>query len=324
MALEERYLLFKRIPDLIDVLLIDRTTNENIKWCTDNYSAKGEGYQPDDPIIIKCLEGTHGTLILPRVLKSAAERKKRIKDKAEVFTPSWMCNIQNNDIDEQWFGFRNAFNEEIENGWATKPGVVFPNGKTWEEYVDAERMEVTCGEAPYLVSRYDTTDGHLIPVHDRIGLLDRKLRVVSENTRSEEQWYAHAKIAFQRIYGYEYQGDSLLIARENLLFDFIDFFEVKFGHFPEDKLIMEIAEIISWNLFQMDGLKWVVPNTCHPEDPPSLIPLEYKPLVKVPCHGCETGNPYAHNGIRCVLFDWRENKKIRFMDLMRGGYRYAW
>ena len=41
------------------------------------------------------------------------------------------------------------------------------------------RMEITCGEAPYLVSRYDTTTGEPIPIGRRIGLLDRKLCVIN-------------------------------------------------------------------------------------------------------------------------------------------------
>ncbi|MBO7084803.1 hypothetical protein J6W20_02645 [bacterium] len=41
-------------------------------------------------------------------------------------------------------------------------------------------MEITCGEAPYLVSRYDVTDGTLKiqPIAGRVGLLDRKLRII--------------------------------------------------------------------------------------------------------------------------------------------------
>ena len=53
--------------------------------------------------------------------------------------------------------------------------------------MDAQRLEISCGEAPYLVSRYDTVMGETIPISQRIGLLDRKLRVVSENTDTEEQ-----------------------------------------------------------------------------------------------------------------------------------------
>ena len=54
-------------------------------------------------------------------------------------------------------------------------------GKTCEYYVKANRMEVSCGEAPYLGSRYDTITGDAIPLDSRIDLFDRKLRVVSEN-----------------------------------------------------------------------------------------------------------------------------------------------
>lgn len=38
-----------------------------------------------------------------------------------------------------------------------------------------------------MVSRYDTVTGETISISQRIGLLDRKLRVVSENTETEEQ-----------------------------------------------------------------------------------------------------------------------------------------
>ena len=58
--------------------------------------------------------------------------------------------------------------------------------------------------------------GETIPIAKRIGLLDRKLRVVSENTETEEEWFTWTKRAFQSVYGFEYQGDSLLLARENL------------------------------------------------------------------------------------------------------------
>ncbi|MEE3499435.1 MAG: restriction endonuclease subunit M, partial [Ruminococcus bromii] len=55
-------------------------------------------------------------------------------------------------------------------------------GKSWQDYIKDTRLEMTCGEAPYLVSRYDAITGEDIAVSDRIGLLDRKLRIVGENT----------------------------------------------------------------------------------------------------------------------------------------------
>lgn len=39
----------------------------------------------------------------------------------------------------------------------------FSEDKDWRKYVDARRLEISCGEAPYLVSRYDTVTGCEIP-----------------------------------------------------------------------------------------------------------------------------------------------------------------
>ena len=58
--------------------------------------------------------------------------------------------------------------------------------------------------------------GETIPIAKRIGLLDRKLRVVSENTETEEEWFAWAKRAFQSIHRFEHQSDSLLLVREKM------------------------------------------------------------------------------------------------------------
>ena len=33
-----------------------------------------------------------------------------------MFTPSWVCNAQNNLIDDAWFGRKGVFNEEITKG----------------------------------------------------------------------------------------------------------------------------------------------------------------------------------------------------------------
>ncbi len=93
-------------------------------------------------------------------------------------------------MDEQWFGRKDVFNIQKEMSWkATADKIAFPDDRqhTWQKYVDAQRLEISCGEAPYLVSRYDTVTGETIPISQRIGLLDRKLRVVSENTDTEEQ-----------------------------------------------------------------------------------------------------------------------------------------
>ncbi len=307
--------LYQNNPELLNILLLDRSSKKNIIWGTNNYYRHGLGYSEKDYILPELLIKKSGRVIKPRIEKSQNEQKKRSKDMAEVFTPSWICNQQNNLIDNAWFGYENAFNEEIDKGWTSKEKVLFMN-KNWKDYVDLERMEITCGEAPYLTSRYDVVNGKVIEPHDRIGLLDRKLKVISENVDTKEEWLKYAKIAFKRIYGYDYQGDNVLLARENLLLTLLDFYEEKFHEPLEQKYILEIAEILSWNIFQMDGLKYVIPLSCHEEEKLQLslfIEFEEKPEF---CLGCRNGDNLKHNGIYCKIKDWRANKTIRFIDLI--------
>ena len=171
-------------PAVLATLLRDHTTGKNIFWATHDYEALGSVYGYHSEILPELITGEHGMVIRPRVLKSKENQTDRAKDMAEVFTPSWVCNAQNNLVDEAWFGRKDVFNTEDsgKHTWQSNPDKIeFPEGKTWKDYVRATRMEMTCGEAPYLVSRYDTTTGESIPLDQRIGLLDRKLRIVSEN-----------------------------------------------------------------------------------------------------------------------------------------------
>ena len=62
----------------------------------------------------------------------------------------------------------------------TQERILFPPNKTWKQYIDSRRLEITCGEAPYIASRYDASTGEAIPIKDRIGILDRKLRIINE------------------------------------------------------------------------------------------------------------------------------------------------
>ena len=178
-------------------------------------------------------------------------------------------------------------------------------------------MEITCGEAPYLVSRYDTASGKKIAIENRIGILDRKLRVVNENTETEEDWLTWTYRAFQSVYGFEYQGDNLFLARENLFATFLEYYYTRYGRMPDTLWLYRIATVISWNLWQMDGQKGVVPGSCHT--------VEYEEnslfgdIVTYPCPGCEQKDIYKHNGIYCVIKDWRAKKKIKFVSLLGGG-----
>lgn len=304
---------------ILDILLKDRTTDKNIIWATDNYSKKSSLYSFNAQITPELITGRNGNVIKPRVEKSKAEQEKRIKQKAEVFTPSWICNEQNSLADDSWFGYKNVFNIPEGNTWKTNYNKIdFKNDKTWTDYIKSLRMEISCGEAPYLVSRYDTVTGDIIPLKDRIGLLDRKLRIVNENTNTKEEWIKWAKESYKSIYGYEWQGDSLLIARENILYTFIDYYKDRFNEKPSSDDIKEIATIISWNIFQMDGLKFVIPNSCKNETRTEYT-LFGEETTKSECLGCKKNNPFLHNGIYVKIMNWKTNRTIKFVSLMKKG-----
>ena len=314
-------LLDKLDQKLLRVLLKDRTTRQNLIWATDDYEYLGTEYASDQQIICSLITGFNGNVIRPRIEKSKDEQTYRIKNKAEVFTPSWVCNKQNNLIDNAWFERENVFNFETETGWvATTEKVAFPEGKTWQDYIKLNRLEISCGEAPYLVSRYDTVTGSPIPVDQRIGLLDRKLRIVSENCDSEPEWVKWAIKSIQTVYGYDWQGDNVLIARENVLFTFADYYEHKFTVPAIPAYLMEVAKIVSWNIWQMDGIKFVVPNSC-------VAVMETQPTITGEleivhkCPGCKTNNHSLHNGIYAKTYDWVDNHSVVFRSFIDPAFR---
>ena len=249
------------VSENLKALLKDKTTKKNIIFATSVYSSKGTPIKETEQMTEEILKGFTQYEIQPRVLKNKEQQQERTKAKAEVFTPSWICNKMNNHCDEEWFGRKNVFNTEQEQGWLVNTEKVgFDTEDGWKKYVDSKRLEITCGEAPYIVSRYDAATGELLEIRQRIGILDRKLRVVNENTVNETEWFKWVLRAYQSVYGYEFQGDSLLIARINLLITFVDYMQDRWGRVPTDAELRKIVNVIVWNLWQMDGLHLSVPG----------------------------------------------------------------
>lgn len=305
----------RRHKNLLEILLTDwtRTTNKkthNILWATDSYV----GHKPKDEIKIEDITGINTRLIQPRIAKSKEEQKNRTKDKAEVFTPKDIVYEMNQLVD--WAG---------ENWPASQ--------ENWKDYVAENKLEITCGEAPFIVGRYNAANGKkVLTLGERVGFLDRKLQTVTKYAKSKEEWLEWAFKAFKASYGYEWQGDNLLLARENLLYTFIDYWNDKF---PNDKInldrqvsldkmeiLLEIANIISWNIFQMDGIKCVIPMSCKHEVvteelPPMFLLLGEKPTVtKNECPGCKFNDPKLHNGKYVKIMDWEKSKAIKFVSLL--------
>lgn len=311
---EENLLLVD--AEILNILLLDHSSKKNIIWATDNYKGYGNRFNFEDEITVDMITGNYREIIRPRSKKSAEEKNKRIKENAEVFTPSWICNNQNNLVDEAWFERDVVFNKSNKDSWETvEEKIYFPKNKTWQDYINSMRLEISCGEAPYLVSRYDSVTGKSIKIKNRIGLLDRKLRIVSENVDDESEWVEWSIKAMKSIYGYDWQGDNVLIARENLLYTFIDYYKDKFNKKPNIELVKKIAEIISWNIWQMDGLKFVIPNSCKNEKKIELTlfgDIEHNEE----CLGCKKNKPKNHNGIYCKVMNWKTNRSIKFISLI--------
>ena len=291
----------------LKILLQDKTTKQNIIWATDAYK-ESMGCRDIDQIEMRHLIGMDPILLQPRISKALEEQQERTRKKAEVFTPVWICNQMNNHLDEEWFGRKDVFNQELEQSWKTREEPIsFPEGKTWQHYIDSRRLEITCGEAPYLVSRYDASTGGMIePPKIRIGLLDRKLRIVNENAVDHEEWLKWALRAFQSCYGFEYQGDSLLIARINLIMTFYDCYVERWETEPEAKVLRQFANVIAWNLWQMDGITDAVPLGKPQETEHQINMFEFLG---------EENPEDKKTAPLCRIFDWRKDRSIAYITL---------
>ena len=237
---------------VLPILLKDQTTGKNIIWATDPPPKVDCG--PMDEITIEQLDRIK---LMPRVQKRLSEQKKRTRGKAEVFTPLWVVKKMADHAEQ-----------ELNKG-------------NWEQFVHERCLEITCGEAPFLTSRYDPTTGEPVAIPDRVGILDRKLRAIQKNANHKFQWKALVSSAYQSVYGYEYQGDNLLLARVNLFLTFTENWIEKLGLPISASWAIAVATRISWNIWQMDGLKDTAPGT----------------------------------DTLCLIYDWEKNEEVTFRQI---------
>lgn len=300
------------VQAVLPLLLQDRSTKRNIIWATDPPEALQDMATDKSEITVPQLQQMGYEAILPRMMKQAGAQQERTRKKGEVFSPAWVCNKMNNALDMDWFGPEAAqngpFTLELPQGWQTVAAPVpFDEKRTWKRYVDSRRLEIACGEAPFLASRYDAASGEPIRVGERIGILDRKLRVVSENAADEDEWVRWAVRALQATYGYEYQGDNLLLARTNLLLTFTEHLQARWHRPATTKELKTAANIIAWNVWQMDGLRRSVPGgKPQPE-------VEQMDLFSM--FGAAEEQPPA---VSCKVKDWRANKAQDFETIREG------
>lgn len=292
---------------LLNKVLIDKTTKRNILWATDAYKESGKAYNRDHEITQDLITGRNADVIKTRARKAMEQQSQRTKQHAEVFTPLWIVKKMNDHADEVWFGHADVFfqgNEPTER-------VVFPSEKTWQQYVDSRRMEITCGEAPYLTTRYDVESGEAIPIENRIGILDRKLRLVNEFTKGEEDWLKWAYRALEATYGYEFQGDNVLIARVNLLMTFEEYLQARLKRKPTLSEYFQAANIIAWNIWQMDGLAGTIPY-CRAEDEYTQLSMFDEPDLEEQIQKAKDEQPH------CQIYNWRKRESLEYLTLQEG------
>ena len=94
--------------------------------------------------------------------------------------------------------------------------------------------------------------------------------------------------ALQSVYGFVWQGDNVFLSRESLLISFCEYYAARWGRMPHMGAIVKAAEIISWNIWQMDGTRFTIPDSdclCkimewHCAEPLSGKQIVFKTLIK--------------------------------------------
>ena len=272
------------IDSLLRTLLKDKTTQRNIVWASPSYEGMGKSFCNDQPIRRNLLVGKHQAIVQPRVAKHARKQEQRTRSSGEVFTPPWLVDKQVSAVLEEW------------------------NDMPLKEWVGLRWLELACGEAPYIVTRYDSVTGDSIPVPKRVGFLDRKLQRISQEMTSETEFIKLAKLAYESTYGYELQGDSLLLARENLLLSFCEHYEQKFGILPTIKTVKAIAKIIVYNVFQMNGLT-------------KRTPYSDRSVKEVQMNLFDTetdSTPAPQGDMLTVVKDWKRKELVTIESISKG------
>ena len=73
---------------------------------------------------------------------------------------------------------------------------------------------------------------------------------------------------------------------------------------PARNKIINAARWISWNLWQMDGIKMVVPDSCDKVYETNL----FGETTKKQCPACMKGEINGHIGVKCIIRDWNLKK----------------
>ena len=147
-----------------------------------------------------------------------------------------------------------------------------------------------------------------------MGILDRKLRVVTENTQTEADWFKWAIRALESTYGYEFQGDNVLIARLNVLATFEEYFAARWQKLLNSSQFQRAINIVVWNIWQMDGLTRTIPY-CRGHE--KISQLTFYDLLNLE----ERIQVMAQTQPRCIIYNWRAREPKEFTTIKAGEKR---
>lgn len=260
-----------QVMALLPALLEDKSSGRNIIWATDSYAALGQGFLRLDEI----------TADLPHCFLPKLERlrrqagEERTRRHGEVFTPPAICR------------------KMCDYARAELP-------KDWRAFVGSLILEPACGHAPFLCTWESRENG--LPLPRRPGLLDRKLRLVSEYAASRAEWLQLAFLAYESSYAYEFQGDNLLVARIRLLRRFEEEHLARWRELPGRAEYARLLEILAWNVWQMDGLTGTTPfGKLAPPSQGSLF----------------DSAPAANSSPPCLVKNWQTARIFTYNNLKR-------
>jgi hypothetical protein len=69
----------------------------------------------------------------------------------------------------------------------------------------------------------------------------------------------------------------------------------------------------------MDGLKYVIPNSCRNSNFEQISIFDENKLVSKECLGCSQNSIHIHNGKYVKIMDWEIDKTLKFYSLINGG-----
>lgn len=223
---------------ILDILLRDKTTGKPLVFPPDQTSGR--------PSPFLGLEDLYGV-----------QSQKDMPDEAEEVQTLCSWNRKLNQLDEVWFQRSGVFNTPTAEGWipAADP-VYFEDPFHWKKYVN---QQIYVPDLDWGAALTFAGTSENLPLNERMGQLDRELRLVNENVRSQQEWQKRTSTMLARMLGCAKDPIRLFRARLCVLETCREAFQARFGHLPSARDEKALAHIVARNLFQSEDELNTVP-----------------------------------------------------------------